>query len=305
MNTSQLERLKMYLAVRVLLRSIPAILAKLPNAEEYLTALDAVILDIQKNSALQKAGASQVIDQYDKQKAKLIALLLENVTKLQSYAAYINDNLLLEFTKVTANKLNKMEDVALLEYANDLYAKVNNLLTALTRYGITAETQTVLLTETKLLETLYPQMTQALRNKKNITSDLAANYKKADGICSKLDKEVEIVRTTEPKFYADYKNLRKVTTPIDVVQLVGHILDSETGAGVPNATVTLTLSDGTKDPIVKTSADKGGFQVKTLAAGIYSVTVTKIGYQTQTLSITDMGDEPYDLVVRLVKTTNA
>jgi len=65
--------------------------------------------------------------------------------------------------------------------------------------------------------------------------------------------------------------------------------------------VTFTLKDGTADPIVKQSTEKGDFQIKTIAPGIYTVTVVKLGYLTQTLTITLPGDEPYSLDVKMVK----
>jgi len=66
----------------------------------------------------------------------------------------------------------------------------------------------------------------------------------------------------------------------------------------------LTLNDSTKDPIVKLSADKGGFQLRTITPGYYTVTMTKIGYETQTFTITVMGDNPYNLDIKAVKTPN-
>jgi len=118
---------------------------------------------------------------------------------------------------------------------------------------------------------------------------------------SYMDKEVEIIRSSEPKFYSEYKTIRKVDLPTDVMQVVAKITDSETGAGIPNATATLTLDGGKADPIVKQSAEKGGFQIKTIAPGIYTVKVEKLGYLTQTLSIIITGDEPYNLAVKMVK----
>jgi len=43
MTTLQIQKLRMYIALRILLRANPAILAKLPNADELLIALDNVI----------------------------------------------------------------------------------------------------------------------------------------------------------------------------------------------------------------------------------------------------------------------
>jgi len=148
---------------------------------------------------------------------------------------------------------------------------------------------------------LNPESGKSEVDKKSTTSYLAEAYKKADRVLSDMDKEVEIIRSSEPKFYSEYKVIRKIDLPTDVMGLIAKITDAETGTGIPNATATFTLNGSTAEPIVKQSAEKGGFQIKTIAPGIYTVVITKIGYNPQTLTVTLPGDEPYDLAVKMVK----
>jgi len=301
MNLLQIRKLKMYLAIRVLLRANPDILAKLPNAQEYLTALDAAILDIQTYSAKQQQGIDEILDLEKKQKALLIADLMETQRRIQAYAAHQKIDTLLNMLKLSENYLNRLEDVKLIEFGKSIHSKANELLTDLSLYGITPITQTALLNDITQYETLIPQISNAKQDKKDVTGTLSESYKNADNAVSNLDKQVELVHISDPKFYADYKALRKVYVPTGVMQLVAKIMDAETGAGIPNATVTLTQTDATAEPIVKQTADKGGFQIKSVPNGIYSVTVVKLGYLTQTLNLTLPGDEPYYLEVRMVK----
>ena len=304
MDYQKIQKLKMYLTARVFLRANPEILAKLPNAQEYLTALDAVILSIQTNSALFDAGTEEIKELTNAQKEKLVADAFENANKLKAYASYKDDKVLLAFCTVTEKKLGKLEDMELIQFAKALYNKINEHLPELIRYQLTPETQAGLQLLTTQYEMASPELEKAKSEHKNVKAALDENYKAADLLMGKLDNEVEIVRSTEPQFYSQYQTIRKVDLHTEPNQLVGHVLDAETGAGVPNATVTLTLNDSTKDPIVKQSADKGGFQVKTITPGYYTVTMTKIGYQTQTFTITVMGDNPYNLDIKAVKTPN-
>ena len=301
MTNLQLEKLKKYLVLRVLFGANPEIQAQLPNAQEYLTALDAAILEIQTYRDQQLEGNETIPDQRKQMKAKLIADLIETERKIQSYGTYVGDNLLLNATKLSPTDLGRLDDVKLKEYAKSIYNKVNNLLDKLERYKLSADTQTVLMDNITQFEMVSPQVEKSKIDKKDVTTYLALAFKKADDILSRLDKDVEIIRTSEPVFYANYKAVRKIDVPTDVIQLVAKITDAQTGAGIPNATVTFTQTDATADPIVKPSADKGGFQIKTIAPGIYTVTVVKLGYLTQTLSITLPGDEPYSLDVKMVK----
>ncbi len=301
MTTIQLEKLKKYLILQVLFGTNSSIVAKLPNAQEYLTELDAAILEIQTYKKLQQEGNKELTDQERQLKAKLIAELLETQRRLQAYATRMKDNLLLETTNLSKTDMNRMDELDLIAYAKMIYSKVNGLLVNLEQYGLNATTQKTLMDITTQFEALNPESGKSEVDKKSTTSYLAEAYKKADRVLSYMDKEVEIIRSSEPKFYSEYKTIRKVDLPTDVMKVVAKITDAETGAGIPNATVTFTLNDSTAEPIVKQSAEKGGFQIKTIAPGIYTVVITKIGYKTQTLTVTLPGDEPYDLAVKMVK----
>ena len=301
MTTLQIQKLRMYIALRILLRANPAILAKLPNANELLTALDNAIAEIQANDLLKKQTANEIKEIINALRANLTRDILSTSRKIQAYADYKKDKALLKDTKYTDSSLLGLSDVELVQIAKSLYGKVNLYLKELEPYELTAETQKALMNDITLYETSSPQLDAKNREQKNITAAIVENYKTADGIVASLDKQVEIVHDTEPAFYKEYRTTRKVEVPKDVVQVVAKITDAQTGAGIPNATVTLTQTDATADPIVKQSAEKGGFQIKTIPPGIYTVTVVKLGYLTQTLSIIITGDEPYDLEVKMVK----
>lgn len=301
MTTVQINKLKMYLALRVLLKANPQILAKLPNANEFLTSLDAVIIEIQANSAAQQEGNEELLNRKRTAKEKLTTETLETSRKLQAYASYKKDSVLMNAVKVTETDLSRMVDLKLIEFGKSLHNKINERLADLAPYGLTAETQTALAADILDFETLCPQVTKENRDQTNITSALRDNYKNADSILADLDLLVEMIHTSEPKFYDDYKALRHVEVPAEVVQLVVKVTDAGSGAPVPNASAVFTLAGGTKEPITKQSAAKGGFQVKTMPEGIYSVTVSKIGYQTQTLSVTITGDEQVSMEVKMVK----
>ena len=301
MTTLQIQKLRMYIALRILLRANPAILAKLPNANELLTALDNAIAEIQANDLLKKKTSNEIKEIINASRASLTRDILSTSRKIQAYADYKKDIAMLKDTKYTDTSLSGLSDVELVQVAKSLHATVNLYLTELQLYELNAATQKTLLDDATLYETSSPQLDAKNREQKNITAAIVENYKTADGIVASLDKQVEIVHDTEPAFYKDYKTTRKVEVPKDVVQLVAKVTDAETGAGIPNATATLTQTDSAAEPIVKQTAEKGGFQIKTLSNGIYAVTVTKLGYATQSLSITITGDEPYSLEVKLVK----
>lgn len=301
MTTLQIQKLRMYMALRVLLGANLAILEKLPNANELLTALDNAIADIQANSVLQQKSGNDLKELRIQLHTNVVKDVMDASRRMQAYAANKKDNALLKDTKFTDTEVSHLKDVDLTKTAKTMYNIVNERLSELTPYGLTADTQATLMNDIALYEASNPQKENELLDQKNVTIALSENYKTADEIVANLDKLVEIVRYTEAKFYADYKALRKVEVPTDVVQLIAKITDAETGAGIPNATVTLTLTDSSLATIIKQTAEKGGFQIKTIANGIYTISVVKLGYLSQTLSIIITGDEPYSLNVKLVK----
>ncbi len=301
MTSLQLKKLKMYIALRILLNENPAILAKLPNGTKLLAALDNAITDIQTNSLRQQESDRILREQLEELQDNLEKNIITTSRKMQAFADDKKSNALLKDTKYTKTDFAGLSYIKIAEIAKKLHETVKLYLPELEQYELNAETQKSLLADITIYETTYPKLDNWQRDQKEITNILGVNYKTADETVSSIDKKVEIIRDSEPEFYKKYKTTRKIDIPIDVVQLVAKITDAENDAGIPNATVTLTLNDSTAEPIVKQTAEKGGFQIKTIASGIYTVKVQKIGYQTQTFSITISGDEPYPLDVKLVK----
>ena len=301
MTNLQIQKLRMYIALSILLKENPAILAKLPNGTKLLTALDNAIADIQANNLRQQESDAILREQLEELHKNLVNNIIATSRKMQAFADSKKSNALLKDIKFTKTDLANISDIELVQIAKKLHETVNLYLAELEKYELDAETQKTLLADITIYETTAPKLDNWQRDQKEITNILRINYKTADEIVSSIDKQVEIVHDSEPEFYKKYKTTRKVDVPADVVQLVAKITDAERGAGVPNATVTFTLNDSTAEPIVKQTAEKGGFQIKTIASGIYTVKIQKIGYQTQTLTITLPGDEPYSLNVKLVK----
>ena len=301
MTNFQIQKLRMYIALSILLKENPAILAKLPNGTKLLTALDNAIADIQANNLRQQESDRILREQLEELRKNLVNNIIVTSRKMQALADDKKSNALLKDIKFTKTDLANISDIELVQIAKKLHETVNLYLAELEKYELDAETQKTLLADITIYETTAPKLDNWQRDQKEITNILRINYKTADEIVSSIDKQVEIVHDSEPEFYKKYKTTRKVDVPADVVQLVAKITDAERGAGVPNATVTFTLNDSTAESIVKQTAEKGGFQIKTIASGIYTVKIQKIGYQTQTLTITLPGDEPYSLNVKLVK----
>jgi hypothetical protein len=73
----------------------------------------------------------------------------------------------------------------------------------------------------------------------------------------------------------------------------GTITDADTKETIKGITITFLHPDGTnlQPPVIKKSAAKGGFTVKTMAEGIYKVKLSKVGYNDLVITIVVNEDE--------------
>lgn len=84
----------------------------------------------------------------------------------------------------------------------------------------------------------------------------------------------------------NYKATRKVIdTASGSLTLKGTVKDIQNTNPINGAKLTLRMNDEEEVVLVKQSADKGGFNVKSLDEGVYTVTTTKIGYETKLCSL--------------------
>jgi len=298
MNATQLKKLKMYMALRTLFAASTEILKSIPNADEYVKALDAAILQIQSDDKLQN-GTSDLTNQKAEYRNTLNDLMINASRKMMVYADDIKDNALLEAVKFTPTEIKHLQEMDMVQKSSALCDKIDTLIDELTSYGITVETQAAFKAAIGTYQNAIPETKKGRQDSKDMTGKLDSDFDTADAVLSKLDMRVEMLKPDYPSFYTDYKALRKLEANHSFISLKAKVTDSESGAPVPNATVVFSTA-GSPD-ISKNTTEQGGFQIKDLDSGIYSVKVSKLGYQTQMLSITVTGDNMYSLDVKLLK----
>ncbi|MFZ4454994.1 MAG: carboxypeptidase-like regulatory domain-containing protein [Bacteroidales bacterium] len=300
MTTNQLSKLKMYLSLRLFLTSNEDIMAKLPNSGEFIAALDVAILQIQTNDEEHQQSNKGVTDKKNKLKDDLITLAADNSRKIQAYAKYNHNEVLLAETKITLTELRSFPGVELVNVANGLYHSIEENLTEVTAYNLTEVTQTKFRETIDLFSTSIPQPRESLlKGKENIMLQ-NQGFEAGDEAIGNLDAVVEIVRLTEPTFYAGYRNTRKIVLQgTGSLQVNGTVTESATGKPIPKATLTFRLTGQQEVVVEKESAAKGGFMIKSLAEGVYEVTVTKVGFQTQVAQLIVRWDELCTLDVKM------
>jgi hypothetical protein len=302
MNTKQQSKLKMYLTVRIILLSNPAITANLPNFAEFMTALDAAILQIHTHSEHHQHHGKGNNDNKKHLRELLTTQMLDAAGKLHAFAKYIHDNVLLSQSKLNRTELNAISSIDFVETANNLYNLIETHLGSVAPYNLNSISQSQFRQAIDAYNEVIPQFRQTqLQGKEDSLLEKQGFYH-ADVAIDNIDALVEMVRFSEPVFYASYKNARKIIDQgVGSLQVQGTVTEAATGKPIQGAICTFRLSGKAEVMLEKETAEKGGFNIKSLAEGIYEVTVTKVGFQTQILNVVVDWNELCVLEVALEK----
>lgn len=310
MTSRQESKLSMYLAVKDFLATNAAIVTPLPKYSEFFADFLSAITQIQTYSEQQmfnKLGYKRTKTQL---KSTLVMLAADTSRKLQAYARFNNNLLLLSETKFTESDLKSAADNVLRDNAQGIYNRAQTHLTALADYGITAASQTALLSAINAYMEAIPKPRIATIDTKQSTLQLANAFKAAKEALDNIDAVIEIVRLTQLNFYIGYKSIRKlIENGNGSLAVKGLVTDATSGIPLKNVSLLFELDgNGTKgkaakgaEAIVKKTAEKGRFNIKTLAAGMYNVTIKKVGYVDQVETIAVSEGELTELTIELLK----
>jgi hypothetical protein len=312
MTSEQESRLSMFMAVRDFLTANATITATLPNYAGYFTAVQNGITSIQTIREQQEFDKTGIAANKNQLKTTLISQAMDVSRKVVAYALYVNNTVLLNEVKYSETDLKKSADTILKDKSQVIYDRANTNLAALATYGITAAILTNLLTAITNYNAAIPKPRLGINDKKQATAQLAVLLDTVDSNLLKIDSLAEIVRLTQVNFYNGYKNARRIVeTGIGSLALRGSAIETQNGEPVTNATFTFNHNGGTlktamasssldgNGTIVKKTAAKGNFNIKSMPEGTYSVTVTKPGYKDKVVTVSVTNGELCDLVVEM------
>lgn len=309
MKTKQENRFSMYLAVADFCEKHTGITATLPNFSINLSELKTTNEQIHGIVKTQAADITGTTVGKTNARENLIVLTADTSRKLVAYATLNKNQELATEIKYTESYLRHLPDTTLAVVPKLIYERAQDHLAALAVYMVTPETQAALL---QAMDD-YKLALTAPRIKKvslgQAVKQLEALFAAGDEALAAMDVVVEIVRLTAPDFYAGYKLVRKVvesgSRKLAVKGLVTETLSGEPVPGVtisfwPDGDVLKTAATG-EASLVKKSAVKGGFNVSSLPAGTYRVSLQKPGYAEQTLTVFVNDGELTTVDVKLAK----
>lgn len=303
MENKNENKLKMLLATKILLLSSPTILAKIPNSTKFMADLNAAILQIDESeNELDLISTSGNTTNKAQLREVLENSISESSRKIQAFALFTGNTVLQAETKFTRKMITGASEIKLLNIANGLYGRVEDHVMELREYDLSPETQMTFRTQIDSFANAIPAQAQSELNKKELKRLVDDGFAKANAALMMLDAGAEIVRTSEPAFYASYKKARKAPELGNgSLQVQGSVADAATGKPIAGATITFYAQGQTTVLLVKKTAAAGGFNVKSLPEGMYDITVEKTGCKSYSATITVVSEALCRVDIKLDK----
>ena len=282
MNKRQIKKLEMYVLVRNLIQNTDSVIINLmPRMSIYLSELVENIIAINTDGDIQIKKITGVTDTKDHLKDDLITKTTEVARKVQSYAADISDFDLLKDVKYTYPSLERLNGAILKIICLHIYTKAKEHLSELATYGIDAD---VLLIFKEAIDDFVesnPKTREGIINKKFATRNLKQIFTDTDLMLTfQMDTAVGIVKNSHASFYEHYFDSRKLEKPSSHPLAIRCLIVDVEGNPIPNAAAFFSKNKST----FKTK-EKGFFYVRNFLEGKYQVTVTRMGYVTQIITV--------------------
>lgn len=300
-----------YKLLKDLFVSNESITGELPSFSNFVSKFNQNCIEIDNLVAKQGVDKSGLKDNKELRREALIVQTLDVSKRMLAYATVEEIATLKTEAKVTDSELRKLADTKLKARAQGIHALALTNTAGLAPYGITPEVTARLLANINAYDTAIPQPKLGINDAKQNTAKLDALFKDNDGQLKKTDAVIELVKTSHPDFYNSYKNLRKVvTTGKGKLAMQVMVKDAVTGEGIQKVMVVIEEAngDGKKQMSgaelvknVKHTSKKGGFKLKSLPEGTYTITASKPGFATEVITVNVVAGELSNVAFKFVK----
>ena len=306
MKTNLENKYKMYLAVKEFFATWIAVLNLLPHFSEFYTAFlnDLQVIQNLSEKQLFNRKGNGISLKRKKLKLALIELTSGTADKLYAYALFTKDQILQSELHYSPSIMKQSTDATVLKWSKGIYDRAELHLSEAAPYGINDATLADLKKTIGDFEISMPTQRISATNQKLNTALLADTFTRVDQSLLHIDALVKILSSTEPILFNTYELRRKVLNyGIRTVAVRGFIIDAITRIGIKGVIITYMNADGSamQPALVKKSATKGGFIVKSLAEGIYQIKLTKIGYRDLIMTGTVVNGELCNIKAEMIK----
>ena len=302
MNSKQENKFTMYLAVQAICNDLLAVLSLLPQFTDWFTKFTTVIKNIKTYSEAQELDYKGKAETKGARKLNLIDQTMEIIRRVVAYATVNDLYELKEEVNYSTSELKRSADTVLRTICQVVNESATSVLTELDTYGVT---QAMLDDQQTAIDDYFKEVTaprEGIISRKNATAALLVEFKTGDEILRKrIDKLVEMLKTTDVEAYKSYTNARII---IDLGKgkknghyaIDGKVIDFETGMPLSGVAVSIVGST----IIVMTGTD-GIFNIPVNAMGEYVLRAEKEGYKALVEDEVIVGAEPTDVILEMEK----
>lgn len=289
------EVLSLLLKNSAILDPLPKYPTLLALVQQYLPEIRQLVQALDSNTAGIAVGKSDL-------RANIETRTLDMSGKLTSYANDNNDPVMLADIYYTPSGLSHCADLTLVTHANKVCTIATKNIDDVTSYKITKEDVTDL---TKLATELNEKLnapSEGKKDKGDLYKTFKAKVKLMKAVLKNMDKEMLILRSSEPEFYDHYLKARKIVVMgTRKMALICSLFNALTKKGLEGVTITIVTADNSHTLKLTTkTALKGGARIKSLEEGTYLVTFSKQGFASQTITIYINSNETSKLKVLLL-----
>ena len=229
---------------------------------------------------------SQRIDRSGNQEEKtavreeLTIMALDVSLKEAAFAKNTGDNVLLRKIDFTLSDLSRMSDVAFAADVNTIITEANTNAAVLLPYGVTPEKIAALTLKLGRFQELLPTPQLGINITKAATKALNLAMIKARVNLEAMETLVNGLRFSEPEFYSDFMNARRVGKPgFHILSGRGQVTDE---AGMPLALVRMVCESL---GLNRRTTKHGRFMLRNMREGRHYISFIRPGYVTVVVAV--------------------
>ncbi len=231
----------------------------------------------------------------------MIAQTMFAINRLWSYASTVGESVLLAKLIYTERDVRKLRETAVGGVCSNVADIAEENLPQITEYGFSAELLAQLRQANADNDVIFaPKL--AIVEQKNDTEGMVPLFAKEDGIlANRLDKDIELLKNSNPDFYNQYFAARKIISSGSTTMAIkGKTTDKHDGSDIIG--VTLTISDaGSAEAALVKKNKTAGFSILNFKEGHFIATASKIGYKDALVPFTVVKGEMTTLVIEMEK----
>lgn len=209
MNKNQINKLRMFVAVDLVLRNYSELFESLAPLVLGHQRLKDGLLQLEANRLVQEANNTGLTDSKTDLRTKLIDRLIKFLAALKAHAIATNNLELKEKVNYPKSKLTIVSDPVLYDIGSLVVSLAMPILPELAKYLITTEKVTELTTSLTNFKEAIPQKRVATSTSKVSTENIGDVINSLHTLLKEeLDALMLLLEEDQPDFYKAYKNAR-------------------------------------------------------------------------------------------------